>query len=80
MHSETLSPISISFAGIMSQNTIVIPIGNKDAGEYLADLHAAICQAKLMVFERRSLDIGESEVYALYMLTDLQQRIVQKKE
>ena len=64
----------------MSQNKVVIPIGQKEPGEFLADLHAAIYQAKLMIFERRELDLMEPETYALYVLTDLQQRIVAKHQ
>ncbi len=60
----------------MSSNTVVIPIGQKEPGEFLADLHSAICQAKLMIFERRELELGEEESYALFVLTDLRQRIV----
>ncbi len=62
----------------MSNNTVVIPIGPKEPGEFLAELHAAICQAKMLIFERRDLNLGEEESYALYVLTDLQQRIVSK--
>jgi hypothetical protein len=63
----------------MSNNIVVIPIGSKEPGEFLADLHEAICQAMKMIFERRDLDLGEEETYALYVLTDLQQRIVSKE-
>lgn len=69
-----------TFLAEMSQNTVTIPIGQKEPGEFLSDLHSAICQAKMMIFERRELDIGETESYALYVLTDLQQRIVSKQE
>ncbi len=61
-----------------SENVIVIPIGNREAGEYLAELHEAIAELKLLAFERRSLDLEEPQCYALYMLTELQKRIVQK--
>lgn len=62
-----------------SQNVISIPIGNKEPREFLSDLHEAISRTKLMIFERRELDIGEPETYALYVLTDLQQRIVSNR-
>jgi hypothetical protein len=72
-------PYIFSLKMSVSQNTITIPIGNKEPHEFLCDLHKAISRTKMMVFERRELDIGEPETYALYVLTDLQQRIVSNR-
>jgi hypothetical protein len=57
-------------------NSITIHIGARPPGDYLRDLHSAISEVKLLLFERRELDIDEAGTYALYTLTDLQQRIV----
>jgi len=46
------------------------------AGEYRTDLLAASCQVKMLVFERQELDLPEPQSRALYVLTDLQDRIV----
>lgn len=62
----------------MSSNTITIPIGLKAPGEFLTDLHHAITEAKLMIFERRVLDLDHAQTYALYILTDLQARLIQE--
>ena len=58
------------------ENRIVIPIGNKLPGEYLTDLFQAISELQLLLFERRELDLHESQCYALFMLTDFQNRLV----
>lgn len=63
----------------MSDNNVVIPIRGKEPEEYLYELHSAICHAKLLIFERRGLDLGEEESHAPYVLTDLQMKIVQRE-
>lgn len=60
----------------MSNNTITIPIGLKEPGDYLTDLHQAITEFYLLIFERRSLDLDEKQCYALHVMADLQARIV----
>jgi len=72
---EALRP-SVIFREMSQDNTVTIHIGGKDPGEWLSDIHAAICQVKMLVFERRELDLREPECHALYVLTDLQERIV----
>lgn len=59
-----------------SENQIVIPVGNKLPGEYLCDLFSAISELKLLIFERRELDLRESQCYALHTSTDFQERLV----
>ena len=58
-------------------NSITIHIGARPPGDYLRDLHAAISEVKLLIFERRDLEIEEAGTFALYTLSDLQQRIVE---
>jgi hypothetical protein len=63
----------------MSQNpfnTVTLQIGSQDPKEFLSELHQAITQVKLLIFERRQLDLGEDETFALYVLTKLQGQIV----
>jgi hypothetical protein len=60
----------------MSQFSVTIPIGNRIPGEYLHDLHESIAVLKMLVFERRELSIEETECHALYILSDLQMRLV----
>lgn len=59
-----------------SSNVVTIKIGKQDPKEWLSDLHEAICQVQMLVFERRELDLGEPETYALYVLARLQGQIV----
>lgn len=59
-----------------NQNTVTIPIGGCDPKEYLSELHQALCQAQMMIFERREIDLGEDEAFALYVLARLQGQIV----
>ncbi|MEM0996208.1 MAG: hypothetical protein AAGN35_03975 [Bacteroidota bacterium] len=60
----------------MSNNTITIPIGQREPGQFLHDLHEAISEVKMLVFERRELDLGEPQNFALHTLTTFQQLIV----
>lgn len=55
---------------------VVIPTDGQDPVEYLSDLHQSISEMKMMVFERRTLDIDERQTFALYFLTKLQGKIV----
>lgn len=59
-----------------SNNVLTINIGAREPGEYLKDLHSALAEIKKLVFERQTLDLGEAESYALFMVTDFQQRLV----
>lgn len=59
-----------------SKNVVVIPTDGQDPVEYLSDLHQSISEMKMMVFERRTLDIDERQTFALYFLTKLQGKIV----
>lgn len=59
-----------------TQNKIVIPIGERLSGEYLADLHEAISEVNMLAFGRRELDLQEPQCFAFYMLADFQKRIV----
>lgn len=59
-----------------SSNVVTIPIGGQDPKEWLSDLHEAICQVQMLVFERRELDLREAECHALYVLARLQNQLV----
>ena len=63
----------------MSSYNVTIPIGNRIPGDYLRDLHEGIAEVLKLVYERRDLDLGEQKTYALYMVQDLQQRLVKGK-
>jgi len=63
----------------MSQNNFSIPIGKLEPDSYGKSLHAAISQLKLLVFERRELSLSDDQSYALHVLSDLQQRIMEQK-
>lgn len=58
------------------KNTVTVDIGGQSPKEWLSELHAAICQVQMLVFERRDLDLGEDETFALYVLARLQCQIV----
>ena len=62
-----------------SQNTITIPIGMKEPGQYLVDLHQALTEVQMLIYERRCLDLHADQCYALLMLVDLTQRIVSNR-
>lgn len=64
----------------VSQNVITIDVGSHEPSDYLARLHESIGAAKMLIFERRTLDLDEPETHALLMLTDLQMRIVKGVE
>jgi hypothetical protein len=59
-----------------SKSVVVIDTGGQDPSEYLTDLHQSISEVKMMIFERRVLDIDERQTFALYFLTKLQGKIV----
>jgi hypothetical protein len=63
----------------MSPNnlTISIPTRGKEPATYKRELHAAISQIKMLVFERRELSLAEEQTYALHVLTDLQEQLVE---
>jgi hypothetical protein len=60
----------------IKKNTVTIDIGGNDPKEYLSELHAAICQVQMLIFERRDLELGEDETYALFVMARLQSQIV----
>lgn len=64
----------------VSQNVITVNVGNHEPSDYLSRLHEALGVTKMLVFERRTLDLDEPETHALLMLTDLQMRIVKRVE
>jgi hypothetical protein len=57
-------------------NVVTLSTDGQTAGEFLSDLHAAICQILMMIFERREVDLGEEAAYAVYFLLKLQSKIV----
>jgi hypothetical protein len=61
---------------MVSNNTVTLDTGTQDPKEWLSELHQAICQIQMLLFERRVLDIDEEQVFALYVLARLQSQIV----
>ena len=57
---------------------IHLPTRGVPPADYCRDLHRAITRMKLLVFERRSVDLEEDDTYALYMLTALQQDLAEQ--
>lgn len=50
---------------------LLIPTCGADVKEHASNLHFAICEVFRLVFEHRELDLGESPIYALNVLTKL---------
>jgi hypothetical protein len=57
---------------------IKVPTNGADPADYRRDLHRAITRMKLLVFERRSVDLEEDDTYALFLLTGLQQSLAEQ--
>lgn len=57
---------------------IHLPTRGVPPADYCRELHRAITRMKLLVFERRSVDLEEEDTYALYMLTALQQDLAEQ--
>lgn len=60
----------------MASTQVTIDTQGQDPKEWLSELHQAICRMQMLVFERRDLDLGEDDVFALYVLSRLQSQIV----
>ena len=58
--------------------SISISTNGADPADYRRDLHRAITRMKLLVFERRSVDLEEDDTYALFLLTGLQQSLAEQ--
>lgn len=56
--------------------SITIPIGQREPREYLTDLHFAISEVLKLVFEHRENDLQETQNFSLFVLVDLQQRVI----
>gem|GEM_PF-4179917 len=57
--------------------SITINIGPRDSKQFAADLSNAITELKLLAFERRTLDLDQNQCYAMFVLTDLQDKLKQ---
>lgn len=62
----------------MSNHTILIDIGDRNPAEYRAELLESLTNLQKLIFERRELTLDQDQTHALYMLTDLQDRLVQE--
>jgi hypothetical protein len=60
------------------QISIAIQVDHTSTREYLYELHDAIGQVQILVFERGKLDLEAYEVEPLRILTDLQLRIAKQ--
>lgn len=63
----------------MSQNFLTIPIGQREPQEFILQIHEAITETKLLIFERRDVDLCEDQTFALYTLTLLQQLVLDQQ-
>lgn len=60
------------------ENTLTLPIGTMDVNEYMYDLHNAIGEIKKVIFGQKKLDLDQTELYPLSVLTDLQLKLADK--
>ena len=60
---------------VLSQNFLVIPIGQADPREYLQNLIESYHQLFSLIFSYRELDLTERELFALYMANGFMERI-----
>lgn len=62
------------------KNVVTIPIDGQEPQAFLQNLNKSISEVFMLVLERRELDLGHDEAYALWNLAYLQSQLFEWKD
>ena len=55
---------------------VAFPVGDEEPSEYKSKAVGAILRTMKLVFERREIDLGDDDCFALYCLADLGEKLL----